>query len=122
MGQVPELSGKQNCLGVYSRRDLVLSSARSRDCNDLALSFHSKPLAGSLGGLPDFLIGIIDADDGEEAVATAEPVISLQTFAFIKYAGIKYFSCFGFRSPYDEIRRSPKDNGVLNLIKTGFKL
>ena len=101
---------------------MVLSSARRRDCNDLALSFHSKPLADSLGGLPDFLIGIIGADDGEEAVATAEPVISLQTFAFIKYAGIKYFSCFGFRSPYDEIRRSPKDNGVLNLIKTGFKL
>jgi hypothetical protein len=59
--------------------------------------------------LPDFLIGIIGADDGEEAVATAEPVISLQTFAFIKYAGIKYFSCFGFRSLCDEIRRSPKD-------------
>jgi hypothetical protein len=72
-------------------------SARSRDCNDLALSFHSKPLAGSLGGLPDFLIGIIGADDGEEAVATAEPVISLQTFAFIKYAGINVLLLFRFQ-------------------------
>ena len=82
---------------------------------------HGFQRTSFIGRLP-VVLRIIGADDGEEAVATAEPVISLQTFAFIKYAGIKYFSCFGFRSPYDEIRRSPKDNGVLNLIKTGFKL
>ena len=43
--------------------------ARGRDRSESVPAFRSKPFAGSLGGLPDGLIRIVGADDGEEAVS-----------------------------------------------------
>jgi hypothetical protein len=39
---------------------------RSGDCNESVLAFRSKPFAGSLGALPDFLIRFFGAGDGEK--------------------------------------------------------
>jgi len=43
-----------------------LRTARSGDCNESVLAFRGKPFAGSHGALPDFLVRIIGADDGEK--------------------------------------------------------
>ncbi len=43
----------------------------SRDCSESVAARRSKPVTGSLSGLPDRGVRIVSADDGEEPVALA---------------------------------------------------